>query len=411
MSPHTVIRAALVVVALALAACGDAAPAATSGASAAPTSGQTGAAVDRGVAVVLRGVPVKSGDGAVEWCPGFPADDDACPGITVTGLSDRDRVALDGPPRPMRIDGVYDGVTLTATGSPEPFALPSEDPPILCRDLRGTPDPDPGLDGGGNMDPDASAAITRYTRTIPDRYAGTWWNSDTQVMTVWLTGDDVGEHRSALTEAVGDRGTVCVAGGARWTLRELQTASDRAFEIAIDADLLPWGAGVHESGNVAEVEVERSDPATLERIAAVTDGAVDVRAFLSVRDATLADLPEPSQRGDIVLETDDRRGGPGMAALGSFTVRFDAQRQCVYGEMGTDRVGIVWPFGYYAKRDPVRVFDADGMLVARAGDVLSSGGGESDRSGPPVCATDHTWVVSDRPEVVGDPTPVPGDHS
>lgn len=260
-------------------------------------------------------------------------------------------------------------------------------------------------------DPDASAAITRYTRTIPDRCAGTWWNSDTQVMTVWLTGDDVGEHRSALTEAVGDRGTVCVAGGARWTLRELQTASDRAFEIAIDADLLPWGSGVDTYRNTAEVEVERSDPATLERIAATTEGAVEVRAFLAVRDATLADLPEPPQRGDIALETDDTRGGGAMEALGVFTVRLDTTQQCVYGEMGTDRIGIVWPFGYYAEADPLRVFDADGALVAREGDTLRSGGGGIDRTGPPVCGTDSVWVIGQSPEPVGDPTPLPSDDS
>lgn len=134
-----------------------------------------------------------------------------------------------------------------------------------------------------------------------------------------------------------------------------------------------------------------------------------MRAFLALRDATLAELPKSPARGDIALETADTRGGGGMDALGVFTVRVDEREGCVYGRFGTERYGLVWPFGYYAEHgDPVRILDEDGALVARVGDTLESGGGGLDGSGPPVCGTTSVWVMNGRPEVVADPTRPPG---
>lgn len=343
------------------------------------------------VVALLTGVPVVSDSGAVEWCPGQPGTD-GCAGITVTGLSPGavDRIQDTG--RAWSIEGSYDGATLQATGEPEPVERPEPDYATPCTELRG--------DGAGNMDPAADAAIAQYVATITDRFAGQWWDSDTGVMTVLLTGDDVAEHRAALEDAVGDRGTVCVVGGARYSAAELEQAQQRATDIAVDAGMGLWSSGIDAVANRVDLEVERSDEPTRERIRQEVGDAVRVHAFLALRDATLDELPAAPSAGDVELETAQTRGGAGMDALGTFTLRFDAQEGCVYGESGQERIGLIWPFGYYAESDPLRVYDQDGQLVAQEGDALESGGGFSSRQGPDRCGTSEVWVMNGRPTVV-----------
>jgi hypothetical protein len=378
----------VVVIALLLVtACGEAATSPDPTPSASASAGST-------VTAVLTGAPVVRDDGTVMWCPN--ASVEGCAGIPVTGLTSEWRDALDDPGRIWAVEGAYDGEQLAASGPPEPVApTRSESFATPCSDLRGE------HDGTGNPDPAAAEAIARYVETIPDRYAGQWWDSDTGVMTVLLTGEDVAGHQAALGDAVGARGTVCVAGGAHYTAAELDAVQRRAIEIAADAGLGPWSAGTDTVGNRVDLEVERIDEPARERIRQQAGDAVRVRAFLALRDATLAQLPEPPPKGDVALETADTRGGAGMDALGTFTIRFDARRRCVYGDAGAERVGLIWPFGYYAMSDPLRVFDNDGRLVAREGDLIESGGGGGPREGPDVCGTSNVWIMNGGPTVVG----------
>jgi hypothetical protein len=350
---------------------------------------------------VLTGVPVVDADGVVQWCP-YPGED--CPGVPVTGLDAGEVQGLDGM---WQVEGAFDGQRLTATGPPEPAPRERDDVfATPCTDLRGEPG------DGGNMDFAAVDAIAQYVQTMPERYAGQWWDSDAAVMTVLLTGDDVAEHRAALEQAVDGRGTVCVVGGARWSLAELQRAQNRATEIANAAGLGVWSSSADEVDNRVDLEVERSDEPTRERIRQEAGEAVRIHAFIALRDATLAELPEPPHPGDVVLETADTRGGGGMEALGYFTIRFDQRQRCVYGENGTRRTGLVWPFGYYATSDPAQVFDQNGRLVARDGDRVESGGGGVPRDGPEVCGASSVWVMNGRPTVVQpSETPEPGPTS
>jgi hypothetical protein len=343
------------------------------------------------VVALLTGVPVVSDGGAVEWCPGQPGAD-GCAGITVSGLSPGalDRIRDTG--QSWSIEGSYDGATLEATGEPEPVERRESDHTTPCTELRG--------EGAGNMDPTAAAAIAQHVATIPDRFAGQWWDSDAGVMTVLLTGHDVAEHRAALEDAAGDRGTVCVVGGARYSAAELEQAQQRATDIAVDAGMGLWSSGTDAVANRVDLEVERSDEPTRERIQQEAGDAVRVHAFLALRDATLDELPGPPSPGDVELETAQTRGGAGMDALGTFTLRFDAQQGCVHGEFGQEHTGLIWPFGYYAEANPLRVYDQDGQLVAQEGDVLESGGGFSSREGPDRCEASGVWVMNGRPTVV-----------
>jgi hypothetical protein len=381
-------RATLIGLVVLTAACGQQAATPPAASPAEPAAGPSSS----GVVAVLTGVPVVAGDGTVEWCASAPSD--RCAGIEVTGLSPEAAQAFGDPQQAWQIEGHYDGQRLAATTAPEPVDnMPELDVTTPCEDLR-------GKRVGGNMDPAAADAVAQYVATIPDRYAGQWWDSDAGVMTVLLTGDDVGDHQTALDEAVGDRGAVCVVGGARYSYAELLQAQQRATDIANDAGLGLWTSSVDVVDNRADLDVEHSDEPTRDRIRQEAGEAVRIHAFLALRDATLAQLPKAPARGDVELETSDTRGGGGMEALGYFTLRFDPEQRCVYGGSPSERTGLVWPFGYYATSDPLQVFDQDGRLVAQEGDYLESGGGNVQREGPEVCGTDSVWVMNGPPQRV-----------
>lgn len=389
---------------LLLAACGQApgaGPAASDAPAATAPAGVTQAAspspgASRAVTVVLTGAPVVAGDGAVVWCPGT-AGAGGCPGIPVSGLPDAAVAALSRSVA-WQVAGAYDGVTVRATGAPEPIDHAEPDFTTACEDLRGA------SSETGGMDPAAADAVEQYLATIPDRHAATWWDQQHSVLNVLLTGDDVAAHRGALEEAVGDRNAVCVIGGARWSSAELERMTRRATEIAREEGMGPWSAGPDAVANRVRLDVERSDGHTVARLRDEFGEAVDVRAFMAVRDATLDDLPAAPERGDVALETADTRGGAGMDALGTFTIRFDERQRCVYGEFDGHRLGLVWPFGYWAESDPLRVHDGGGRVVAEEGDVVESGGGQVPRD-QRTCGATEVWVMNGPPTVVDAPTP------
>jgi hypothetical protein len=388
-------RATLIAFAVLIAACGQQAVTPSAASSPEPAS-----ASPSGVVAVLTGVPLVANDGTVEWCPGMASD--GCAGIEVTGLSQEAIDAFGDPQQAWQIEGNYDGQTLAATGPPQPVQLMREPDFVTpCEDLRGGR-------SAGNMDGTAADAVAQYVATIRDRYAGEWWDSEHGVLTVLLTGDDVADHRAALDEAVGDRGTVCVVGGARYSYAELEQAQQRAMDIAHDAGMGMWGSGIDTVGNRVDLDVEQSDEPARERIRQALGDAVRIHAFLALRDATLAELPKTPARGDVELRTADTRGGGGMDALTYFTLRFDTERRCFYGEdqLG-ERMGLIWPFGYYATSDPLQVFDQDGALIAREGDRLESGGGGAGRPGevPKVCGAASVWIMNGAPQVVPQSAP------
>jgi hypothetical protein len=381
-------RATLIALVVLTAACGQQITTPPAASSPDPTSGSS-----PGVVAVLTGVPVVRDDGTVEWCPGAAAQD--CAGIEVTGLSPEAVDAFDDPQQAWEVEGNYNGQVLAATGSPEPVDTTREpDFTTPCEDLR-------DQQGPGALDPAATDAVAQYVAKIPDRYAGQWWDDRAGVLTVLLTGDDVAGHQTALDEATGGGGTVCVAGGARYSYAELEQAQQRATNIANDTGMGMWSSGIDVVGNRVDLEVERSDEPARERIRQEAGDAVRIHAFLALRDATLAQIPAAPTRGDVELETADTRGGAGMEALSSFTLRFDAEQRCFYGEdqLG-GRTGLIWPFGYYATSDPPQVFDQEGQLIAQDGDRLESGGGNAPREGPEVCGTSSVWVMNGPPQVV-----------
>ncbi len=231
-------------------------------------------------------------------------------------------------------------------------------------------------------------------------------------MTIWPTGDDVSDHRAALEAAAGENERVCVIGGADYTEAKLLRIQKQLLDL-IDIEATAMSSSSLDTlGNRIEVTVEYLDGTTRGQIEGEFGDAVVFIPFIEVLEGAIADLPEQvaARPGDVELLTQSTRGGGGMAALGTFEVAYDPDLNCVYfpgdGDITPDegRTAPIWPFGYTAESSPLRIFDQDGRLVAREGDVIQVGGGyvgppSDDR--PEHCAATDVWIASGRPEVIG----------
>jgi len=72
-------------------------------------------------------------------------------------------------------------------------------------------------------------------------------------------------------------------------------------------------------------------------------------------------------------------GDPGLTALarGTFQGGYVHGTFCVWLAGRGRRSAIVWPAGYHARLHPVELLDAQNAVVAKGGDLVSFGGGES----------------------------------
>jgi hypothetical protein len=112
--------------------------------------------------------------------------------------------------------------------------------------------------------------------------------------------------------------------------------------------------------------------------------------------------------GGVEILTAAEDSGHVMQALSSFTLRYDAEQNCLYhdepdnnGEPGTGgRVSIVWPFGFTAIADDngVSVLDATGTPVARTGVTFQIDGGAVPAA-TDYCDVIGVWVAAGPPIV------------
>ena len=108
--------------------------------------------------------------------------------------------------------------------------------------------------------------------------------------------------------------------------------------------------------------------------------------------------------GSVELLTHDS-GGSGSEALGSFTLQFDSELNCLYHneadnneEPGTGgRVVVVWPEGYSAlvDGDEVNVRDEAGVVVARTNATFQIAGGSGPADGH--CDSIGAWWANGGP--------------
>ena len=348
-----------------------------------------------GVAVVVTATAVEQPDGSVELCP--PGMTGACPGIVLDGEIDPDLVASEENPVVVEVTGRYDGRSLLASSAPVQVEYSANAPvefDSLCPDLQGT----------SRINPDETLiqAITDYAGGQPD-YAAMWWDRNSAALTVWFKGDDVSAHQEAIGRMAGDE-PICVAGGARFSETELLEASEllNGFVDSRGFPLATSGYGLGGRENRIDLPVEEMDAETRDALAELVGERVIPHPYIYMLDAPLAELPEPvpTVEGDVEILTSRTRFGGGMAALGLFTVAYDAELNCIYfpgDEGGGDRRTVpVWPFGYSATSSPLTIYDYDGNLVAGKGDEIELGGGHVEVGFVQgnTCEAAGAWIVN-----------------
>jgi hypothetical protein len=148
--------------------------------------------------------------------------------------------------------------------------------------------------------------------------------------------------------------------------------------------------------NQVVYQADAIDAPTLAQLAREAGDSIQVVAFIELSQHALEQMPVPAPRGDVSLVTSKTRSGAGMAALGRFTIHYDAELRCVYLDAQGERLLPVWPFGYWATASPLRVFDYDDNVVAEAGATIEMGGGQVDaqhiRTTTNTCGAKTAWV-------------------
>ena len=338
----------------------------------------------------MTATPIESGDG-IELCP--PGMTGRCPGVVLAGELDPELlVGRDEYPPVIEIRGVYDGRQVVPTDDPQikesypPFG-PS-DFASLCPGLQGSAGPETHVE-----------AINSYVHTVPEDFAGMWWDQESAVMTVWFVGDEIEVHHAAIAAAVPDQ-KVCVAGGARFSEAELMEAMDalNAFGTRITTS----GYGINTLSNRIELSIQEVDTALRQEITEAVGERVMLFPYMDVMEVTLDELPPPIPvvPGNVELLTSRLRYGGGMDALGRFVLAYDADLNCIYFESNESGAGgrtvPVWPFGYSAINDPVEIYDYDGEFIAGQGTILELAGGfvEADFIDGNGCGAESAWIVN-----------------
>jgi hypothetical protein len=299
--------------------------------------------------------------------------------------------------------GWYDGARLLLAAPLAPSDAPTaltDNFDSLCPELSNPA----GVDQTHAWDLAVSIVGLHSRNGGSDSLAEAWIDPRSNVMTLWFA-HDLDVHRDALLDAFGDI-NVCLADGARFSQRELHDAADHVFQLQEEgAFRVQGGFQIGGRSNRLIVPVEALDATgrtAIEQVAAVV--AVP---FIELLDQPLAALP-PWQSvvvGTVDLITAAARSSAGMDALGTFTIRYDMDGNCVYWESDGRRGTLAWPFGYSATEanGTATVFDAGGNEVAVTGELLELGGGGGAIGpsfpgpgfvGDNLCGATELWVVN-----------------
>jgi hypothetical protein len=129
--------------------------------------------------------------------------------------------------------------------------------------------------------------------------------------------------------------------------------------------------------NRVHIQVEAANDALLTALQREVSADIVVDSFIYVHGASLTELPEPKVRGDLPLLTSNTRWDyGGMAALGRFTLHWNADQRCVYlRDPSGEPVVPLLPNGFAAFADPLRLEDYDGNAVMLEGREQNFGGG------------------------------------
>jgi hypothetical protein len=240
--------------------------------------------------------------------------------------------------------------------------------------------------------------LNTWLDTLSD-LAATWLTRDQQTLVVVVTGD-LDRHRDEV-EWLGLDG-VCVADlGFEHTMAELESAQGDLAERWREWDETGWIAtslSIDVLRNEVVARFDQIDPRLRSEVETRWGDMVRIEAAVEVLDGTVDDLAMSVPDDQVAIATQPR-GASGMDALGTFVVRYDAERDCLWFE-GHDgnRIKPIWPFGTRALREPMVVLDGRGGALAAVGQEVTLGGGFGDvlpdADDPTDCGAEQVWAVS-----------------
>jgi hypothetical protein len=334
--------------------------------------------------VVVTGILLRRDDG-IEVCPGQWVD--ACPGIRVEGKVEDAWISARGKLSVWRLSGRFDGTTLVLDGPAQPTTLTQE------ASYRNSCPEHQKLRKGVNPDLDSLEKVQAFMREHAERVAGHWWDQARQTLVVSVTGDPTELRQRFAERAPGAR--VCIQGQARFSEAPLESLRVKADAILRKHGVVWSSSGGDVVKNDVLFEVEAIDAKTRAELTREAGDAIRVQAFIELLEHDLAQMPAPPKRGDVALVTSTWRSGGGMSALGRFSVHYDAELRCVYFNASGERVLPVWPFGYWAATNPLRIYDYDDKIVVQEGETIELGGGQVDiehvRADNP-CGAKQAWI-------------------
>lgn len=300
-------------------------------------------------------------------------------------VDDADHEVMGGP---ASVTGSWDGATLTVT----------EDPTREPRDVV-FPNPCPDVEpmSGTNGDDQVMGPVQDYLATIDNDRAGSWLARPGPVFVIAVVGN-VERHRAEISRRA-DRGVCVTSDGFRYTEVELRAVQEelRAFDSQWRSKgwAMTWSS-TDVVSNVVEVGFDRTDPVLVAELSERWGDRVVPRGIIEVLDGTVDDLPRREPGDDeIPIDTNDLGVGH-MEALGTFVLRFDAEADCVWFDARGERVKPVFPAGWRALRDPVRIMDARGKVVATIDETFQIGGGGGRppaADDPLACGARTSWII------------------
>jgi hypothetical protein len=342
---------------------------------------------ERGVAAIIRGVWTSAGT--------------VCP---VTATRCVDGVRVEGAPDDIpsgagvAIRGWFDGTTMRPADGVSPWNAPPLSTAFPV-------DPCPGLSNHDLPQSFNRSELENHLAAISDRVAGVWVDQTSRLEVIWLVGAVSSEETAAIEQAARPM-NVCVVGGARFNATELENVSAQIMKLEgerlIQTD---GGHGSDVAGNVVVVPLQSISPDGRAAVDALGPRVVAI-PFIELLDRALSSLPknQPTLINDLEILTQSSRGGSGLTALATFTLRYDSSGQCVYlTALESDtRVAPVWPYGYSARGMPTTIFDPTGMSVASLGQELQLVGGYEVLEpeyfdGTNLCGATEMWIVSSLP--------------
>ena len=150
----------------------------------------------------------------------------------------------------------------------------------------------------------------------------------------------------------------------------------------------------------------------IRRAAAVTGtlaglAAVAVAAIALVAGSHQGNTPtgkptnQPTSQSQVMLLPTDhwRPGDPGMQALTSGKLIIGKQGDAACAWVGSQASAVLWPEGYGVRLQPAELLDANGNVIAQAGQTVAAGGGGQEAAAAGPCNSAGQWTFSIQSEV------------